>query len=42
LLNNYLKKEVPASKLDGKYWHYDPVYKKLYIGDEYRFIEINQ
>ncbi|MBE0650070.1 MAG: hypothetical protein IH595_04430 [Bacteroidales bacterium] len=41
LLNNYLQKEVPASKLEGKYWHYDPELKRLYTGDEYKFIELH-
>ncbi len=42
LLNDYLKRELPASKLDGKYWHYDPEFKRLYIDEGYRFVELNQ
>jgi len=42
LLNDYLKKELSASKLEGKYWHYSPEFKKFYTGDEYRFVELNQ
>lgn len=38
LMNNYIKKRVPPSKIKGKYWHYDPVYKDLYPGDYDRFI----
>lgn len=41
ILNDYLESVLPASKLKGKYWHYDPQYKKLYIGDYYRFIPVN-
>jgi hypothetical protein len=38
LMNNYIEKRLPASKIKGKYWHYDPVYKNLYPGDYDRFI----
>lgn len=38
LMNNYIEKRVPASKIKGKYWHYDPVYKDLFPGDYDRFV----
>lgn len=38
LMNNYIEKRVPASKIKGKYWHYDPAYKSLYPGDYDRFV----
>ena len=42
LMNNYIEKRLPASKIKGKYWYYDPVYKKLYTGDYHRFVEMKQ
>lgn len=42
LLNDYLQKELPASKLDGKFWHYDPEFKRFYTDDQYRFTELSQ
>lgn len=38
LMNNYIEKRVPASKIKGRYWHYDPAYKDLFPGDYDRFV----
>lgn len=40
ILNDYLKSVLPASKIKEKYWHYDPEYRRLFTGDDYRFIPI--
>lgn len=42
LLNEYLQKVRPASKENNKFWHYDPYSGRFYIGDEGRFVEVDQ
>lgn len=41
ILNDYLRNVLPASKIKGKYWYYDPVYRRLYTGNGSRFIPVN-
>lgn len=42
LMNNYVRKRLPESKIKGKYWYYDPVYKTLFTGDYAKFVVMKQ
>lgn len=40
LMNNYVRERLPASKIKGKYWYYDPVHRLLYTGDYEHFVQM--
>ncbi|MBN2639076.1 MAG: hypothetical protein JXR65_08310 [Bacteroidales bacterium] len=40
ILNQQIKKVIPAFNSNKEYWHYDPYNKKLYTDNENRFINL--